>query len=108
MTTFSEKEPDIMSNISSSNNGSDDDDIYNDTMYNILGQFLVNEQGKNVTTMLTELTNEMTNIRLVLSDISQNLKELADSKVAPVSSFPESVSLPVASLDLASLPAGDC
>jgi len=100
-----EKDTDSVSNVNSSDDG---DDIYNETMYHVLGQFLVNQDSKNVATVLSELTNEMMNIRLVLSDISQNLKVLADkttSLVVETSSSSEEKSSPP---DPASSPVVDC
>ena len=52
------------------------DDIYNEIMYHVLGQFLVTKNNKNIATVLEDLTSEMKLIRHEIGDLSKNLKQL--------------------------------
>jgi len=53
------------------------DDIYNEIMYHVLGQFLVTKNNKNIATVLEDLTTEMKLIRHEIGDLSKNLKQLS-------------------------------
>lgn len=64
----------IMSDISSSIE--DVDDIYNEIMYHVLGQFLVTKDNKNIATVLDELTGEIKSFRKSLSKDIQSLSSL--------------------------------
>jgi hypothetical protein len=48
------------------------DDIYNEIMYHVLGQFLVTKDNKNIATVLEDLTNELKNIRIILNDFQSS------------------------------------
>lgn len=52
------------------------DDIYNEIMYHVLGQFLVTKNNKNIATVLEDLTSEIKLIRHEIGDLSKNLKQL--------------------------------
>ena len=56
------------------------DDIYNEIMYHVLGQFLITKDNKNIATVLSELTAELKTFRKTISkdleQLSQNLKGL--------------------------------
>ena len=64
----------VMSDISSSIEGVDD--IYNEIMYHVLGQFLVTKDNKNIATVLDELTGEIKSFRKTLSKDIQSLSSL--------------------------------
>ena len=64
----------IMSDISSSIE--DVDDIYNEIMYHVLGQFLVTKDNKNIATVLDELTGEIKTFRKTLSKDINSLSTL--------------------------------
>lgn len=67
----------IMSDTSSSIEGIDD--IYNEIMYHVLGQFLVTKDNKNIATVLDELTSEIKTFRKHLSKDMQNLSNTIQS-----------------------------
>jgi len=60
--------------IDSSNDG---DELYNEPMYQILGQFLVTKDNKNIATVIDEFTNEIKTISKILETISLNIKALS-------------------------------
>lgn len=64
----------VMSDISSSIEGVDD--IYNEIMYHVLGQFLVTKNNKNIATVLDELTTEIKTLRKSISRDVQNLSNI--------------------------------
>jgi hypothetical protein len=67
-----------------------DNELYNEPMYHILGQFLVTKDNKNIATTLDELTNEMKTIRELLSELVKNLSLKNESVIC--SSFEEQAS----------------
>lgn len=87
------REQETMSDTSSSIAGVDD--VYNEIMYHVLGQFLVTKDNKNIATVLDELTSELKIFRKTFSKditaVTETLKSMAvmendDSPTLPVSS----------------------
>jgi chaperonin cofactor prefoldin len=90
------REQETMSDTSSSI--ADVDDVYNEIMYHVLGQFLVTKDNKNIATVLDELTTELKIFRKTFSKditaVTETLKSMAvmennendDSPTLPVSS----------------------
>ena len=92
------REQETMSDTSSSIAGVDD--VYNEIMYHVLGQFLVTKDNKNIATVLDELTTELKIFRKTFSKditaVTETLKSMAvmenidndndDSPTLPVSS----------------------
>jgi hypothetical protein len=55
------------------------DDIYNEIMYHVLGQFLVTKDNKNVATIFQELVNEFKNtqeIKNTLQELTHEIKTM--------------------------------
>ena len=55
------------------------DDVYNEIMYHVLGQFLVTKDNKNVATIFEELVNEFKNtqeIKSTLQELTQEIKTM--------------------------------
>ena len=73
-----ERDQETMSDMSSSIEGVDD--VYNEIMYHVLGQFLVTKDNKNIATVLDDLTTELRTFRKTLSKeistLSDNIKLL--------------------------------
>lgn len=73
-----ERDQETMSDMSSSIEGVDD--VYNEIMYHVLGQFLVTKDNKNIATVLDDLTTELRTFRKTLSKeintLSDNIKSL--------------------------------
>lgn len=87
-----------MSDISSSIEGVDD--IYNEIMYHVLGQFLVTKDNKNIATVLDDLTSELKAIRKLLSKTKINsevntknrVEETTSSQIGQINITDESTS----------------
>lgn len=73
------REQETMSDTSSSIAGVDD--VYNEIMYHVLGQFLVTKDNKNIATVLDELTTELKIFRKTFSKditaVTETLKSMA-------------------------------
>jgi len=73
------REQETMSDTSSSIAGVDD--VYNEIMYHVLGQFLVTKDNKNIATVLDELTSELKIFRKTFSKditaVTETLKSMA-------------------------------
>ena len=55
------------------------DDVYNEIMYHVLGQFLVTKDNKNIATIFEELVNEFKNtleIKNTLQELTQEIKTM--------------------------------
>ena len=73
------REQETMSDTSSSIAGVDE--VYNEIMYHVLGQFLVTKDNKNIATVLDELTTELKIFRKTFSKditaVTETLKSMA-------------------------------
>jgi hypothetical protein len=72
-----------------------DNELYNEPMYHILGQFLVTKDNKNIATTLDELTNEMKTIRVLLSELVKNLSLKNESVISSSEEQASAISEPV-------------
>jgi chaperonin cofactor prefoldin len=52
------------------------DEIYNEIMYHVLGQFLVTKDNKNIATVLSELTSELKTFRKTMSRDVEHLSNI--------------------------------
>lgn len=72
------------------------DDVYNEIMYHVLGQFLVTKDNKNIATVLDELTTELKIFRKTFSKditvVSETLKSMTvmENEHSVVSTLPVS------------------
>jgi hypothetical protein len=55
------------------------DDVYNEIMYHVLGQFLITKDNKNIATVLDELTSELKIFRKTFSKDITSVSEILKS-----------------------------
>jgi hypothetical protein len=63
--------------VSSSKESSEIDSIESDHLFQILGQFLVTEDGRNITICMDELVKEIREMKTVFMKMTSLLKHLA-------------------------------